>query len=71
MNNFKHFITPEQAREQGDTRDMALLKSLATGRANKCCNCDEDEWRFAGLGMCFSCVTGESDASDDYELIEC
>ena len=27
-------------------------------------------WRLAGTGMCFVCTTGESDASDDYELIQ-
>ena len=26
-------------------------------------------WRLADTGMCFPCTTGESDASDDYELI--
>lgn len=26
-------------------------------------------WRLGNTGMCFPCTTGESDASDDYELI--
>ena len=27
-------------------------------------------WRLSGLGdMCFHCITGEADPSDDYELV--
>ena len=70
MNNFESFITPKQAVEQGDTRSLEVLEALAKGKPVTCTNCDEKVWKFAGLGMCFSCVTGESDASDDYELIE-
>jgi hypothetical protein len=34
-----------------------------------CENCDLPVWRFGETGMCFTCTTGESDASDDYELV--
>lgn len=34
----------------------------------ECEVCGRPVWRLVGLGMCFTCVTGESDASDDYEL---
>lgn len=35
-----------------------------------CENCGEfDIWKLAGTGMCFVCTTGETDASEDYELI--
>jgi len=34
----------------------------------KCCNCENHVWRLAQTGMCFSCTTGETDASDDYEV---
>jgi hypothetical protein len=67
VNNFEHFITPEQALEKGDTRSLDELKELAKS-SGTCCNCDEEIWRYAGVGMCFSCTTGESDASDDFEL---
>ena len=26
-------------------------------------------WKLVGTGMCFTCTTGEADASEDYELI--
>ncbi len=34
----------------------------------ECEVCGRPVWRIVGLGMCFTCTTGESDASDDYEL---
>ena len=34
-----------------------------------CENCGQPIWRLVNNGMCFTCTTGESDASDDYELI--
>jgi hypothetical protein len=43
-------------------------KKQASNNAT-CCNCSMPVWRFADMGMCFTCITGESDASDDYELI--
>jgi hypothetical protein len=33
-----------------------------------CETCGLPIWRYAGMGMCFPCTTGEADASDDYEL---
>jgi hypothetical protein len=67
MNNYAAYITPEQARANGDTRSLGELRALARNK-KKCCNCDEPVWRYGGCGMCFSCTTGESDASGDYEL---
>jgi hypothetical protein len=29
MNNFKHLITPEQAKEKGDSRSIGELRNLA------------------------------------------
>jgi len=69
MNNFKEYITPEQAKEKGDKRPLAELKKLAKMKPSKCLSCEmEDEWKYAGCGLCFSCTTGEADASGDYEL---
>ncbi len=75
MNNFASFITPEQAADfaikngDADPREklVAKYKRMAKARGT-CCNCDEEVWRYAGVGMCFSCTAGEADASDDYEL---
>lgn len=36
----------------------------------KCLVCDQPVWAHGGCGMCFSCTTGEADASDDYEFNE-
>lgn len=33
------------------------------------CDCGSPIWRYGQSGMCFSCTTGESDASEDYEVI--
>lgn len=33
------------------------------------CDCGNPVWRYGRTGMCFPCTTGESDASEDYEII--
>jgi hypothetical protein len=70
MNNFKSYITPTEAKKLGDTRSINELKSLANAPDMECEVCSEEAWRFGGMGLCFSCTTGESDASDDFELKE-
>lgn len=67
MNNFKHYVTPQEAVDMGDYRTLDVLQRLA-GTEGTCINCDEAIWKFAGTGLCFSCTTGEADASEDYEL---
>jgi hypothetical protein len=69
VNNFKHYITPQQAIEKGDDRPLKLLTKLSKSNGT-CENCDEKAWKYVGTGLCFSCTTGEADASGDYELIE-
>ncbi len=73
MNNFGSFITPQEAKEWGDKNHnphtLKYWQALARRKPKKCQNCDENEWLYVDLGLCFSCVTGESDASDDTELI--
>lgn len=68
MNNFAAYLSPEQLHSRGSERTLAELRALATRRTRGCTNCDEREWKLGGLGMCFSCTTGESDASGDYEV---
>jgi len=65
--NPTNLITPEEAKAKGDTRSLEELRGLAESES-QCENCDEPAWRFGGLGMCFTCTTGESDGSGDYEL---
>ncbi len=67
--SFGAYITPEEARDAGDTRSLGELKRLAGLKPATCMNCSNPVWRFAGVGLCFSCTTGEADASKDSELI--
>jgi hypothetical protein len=75
MNNFEHFLTPEQARKMdqktkgGRREPLSFYEDLA--RDDRMCEVCESErvWKLANCGMCFSCTTGEADASDDYEII--
>ena len=74
MNNFKHWITPEQAYEfdvkNGQKGTSIKMYENRLNDDSLCSVCEtEPVWKYAGLGMCFSCTTGESDASEDFELI--
>jgi uncharacterized Zn finger protein (UPF0148 family) len=69
MSNFAGFISPERAKALGDTRSLEELRQLAKTNGT-CSNCGEPIWRYAGNGLCFSCTTGEEDASEDYEIGE-
>ena len=72
MKNWSHqfaeLLTVNQAVRRKVTQfSRKELEKMA--RDNSSCEvCDRPSWRFAGLGMCFTCITGESDASDDSEL---
>jgi hypothetical protein len=75
MNNFADFVTPTEAyrinKSDGPdciTLDEFIARSKVKGLCSGCRT--EDVWRYAGTGMCFSCTTGEWDASGDYELIQ-
>lgn len=75
MNNFCRYLTPEEAvafDRQHNPRSVSSIEYYKKrAKLNKtCCNCDEKVWRYGGGDMCFSCTTGESDASGDYELKE-
>lgn len=69
MNNFGGYITVDEAIKLGDTQSREELIEQSKSKGT-CMNCDEDIWKYAGTGLCFSCTTGEADASDDYELVE-
>lgn len=73
--DFGGYLTPEEAFKQdqklgkrGAMFTLADYKRMAKNTNEECMNCGRPVWRMVDLGMCFSCVTGESDASDDYEL---
>lgn len=69
MKNFGEYITPERAYaiRLGDHFSLADYRRMAAD--NSKCQCGEPVWRYVGQGLCFSCTTGEADASEDYELI--
>jgi len=71
MNNFT-FITPEEMikKHPEEKKNFLELKRIAKEEAGECMNCNEDEWKYGGVGLCFTCTTGEADASEDYELVE-
>jgi len=75
MNNFEHYLTPQEAKKLNDNtkggrrKPLSYYKKLSKNDA-VCFVCEmEKVWRLADTGMCFSCTTGEADASDDYEII--
>ena len=66
--NFK-YISCEKAFELDISEGTSLEDYKTNARNNDKCHCGEPTWKMAAeLEMCFSCVTGETDASKDYEL---
>ncbi|PGK51692.1 hypothetical protein CN918_28265 [Priestia megaterium] len=70
-------IVEKIAKENPGTDKAALTEALnaAVKRKNqgeRCTFCDEPIWAVgsavSGTDLCFTCVTGESDSSDDYEI---
>lgn len=78
--SFAEYISPQQAYDlnKGDPKkgDMVATLSLKEWEERArvtglCETCESNPvWRYGGTGMCFPCTTGESDASEDYELIQ-
>lgn len=74
MNNFGAYITPEEAKRLDDETPGGRRKSLRYykkwSKNNSWCQCGQERvWKWGGTGLCFSCTTGEADASDDYEIL--
>jgi hypothetical protein len=76
MNNFSEYLTPIEAKRLIESVAGSRKKSLGyyyhlAKSKKKCFVCETEKvWRLADTGMCFSCSTGENDASGDYELIQ-
>lgn len=73
MNNFGKYITPKEAQESikvdGKKLPLYYWEKLSKKKVSKCIACEtEDEWKLMGTSLCFSCTTGEWDASEDSEL---
>lgn len=73
MANFAEYITPERAYQLhcgSNNPPVYTLKDFqrAARSKAKCDVCGQPVWKMAMQGLCFSCTTGEADASEDYEL---
>lgn len=72
MKNWPHEFAQELTVEQAlKMKVLPASKADLEDRAHddsECEVCGRPVWRIVGLGMCFTCVTGEADASEDYEL---
>lgn len=65
-----HYIKAEnyfKIKCLSDKRTLVDFKLLAK-QEGKCDICGQAIWKLADTGLCFSCTTGESDNSDDYEI---
>lgn len=72
MNNFYKFLTPEELISIHPEVEGTLeeLTDIANQPETICPVCKTDVvWRYGQSGLCFTCTTGEADASEDYELI--
>jgi hypothetical protein len=72
MPNPTNYITPQKAFELDEkvnpgrsTLDYWKKRAKCN---DKCLVCGDRVWRFGTLDMCFTCTTGESDPSKDYEV---
>jgi ribosomal protein S14 len=66
--NFAEYITPEEAHKLMPEVPLKEWRRRARSKA-KCEVCGQPTWKYADTGLCFTCTTGEADASEDYELI--
>ena len=62
-----NIVTARQMAEIDKSHDYNYWKMVAEKEG--VCDCGQPIWRYGQSGMCFPCTTGESDASDDYEVI--
>lgn len=70
MNNF-NFITVEDfiKAHPDEAKNRDHLNQISKQRNSRCQCGQENVWRYGEADLCFTCTTGEADASDDYELI--
>lgn len=76
MNNFgEYIIVDEFLKRHNDANPENPLTrehALEISRNNRLCKtCEMEEvWKAAMTNLCFSCTTGEADASNDWEVEE-
>ncbi len=68
------FLDSQFRNNQGREKLKSQLQGLVKEKANgaKCVNCGNEIWvigsALSGSKMCFACITGETDDSNDYEV---
>ena len=70
--SFYKYFTPKQAfKKKANPMYLTLKDYEEAAKDNSICMaCNNSPvWKLVGTGMCFTCTTGEADASEDYELI--
>lgn len=69
MNNFTYITVEKFIKQHPDEKkNYKRLKEIAA-QPDVLCQCEQQNvWKYGESGLCFSCTTGEADASDDYEL---
>jgi hypothetical protein len=64
------YVTFKEAFELkllGEGVPLSVYKEQA--RDHRMCEvCGQPAWRYGGTGLCFTCTTGCSDTSEDYEI---
>ena len=64
-----NYVTPEQAVKKNLIKGYSVEQYRELARSKEPCSvCGRPAWKLAETGLCFTCTTGEADASDDYEL---
>jgi hypothetical protein len=65
------FITPQKLIKEHPDIKESLHQLIMRSRDNRKCEiCGQPVWKYGHTGMCFTCTTGETDDSQNYELIE-
>ena len=67
-----NFVTPTQLIKEHPDEAQKFKHYIRLSRLPEsiCEVCEAmPAWKYVETGMCFTCTTGESDASDDYELL--
>ena len=61
-----YYVTADEMAKIDKSKSVEYWQSIA--EKDGVCFCGQPIWRYGRAGMCFPCTTGESDASDDYEV---
>lgn len=66
------FVTDNPGENDKDIRDKLIAAVEAKRNGATCINCGNPIWAIgsaiAEWNGCFSCITGEANSSDDYEI---